>query len=94
MKKNKKHKKTSPRIKRGPGSSPANLRPLTLRPKASVADQMGSVRDVSEVHCQCSVHRHQLETLLELLEILAQISSKKLQLGQERIPKARRLQSN
>lgn len=46
------------------------------------------VRDVSEVHCQRSVHRHQLKALLELLEILAQISSKKPQLGQEPTPKA------
>lgn len=46
------------------------------------------VRDVSEVHCQRSVHRHQLKALLELLEILAQISSKKPQLGQELTPKA------
>lgn len=38
--------------------------------------------------------QYQLQALLELLEILAQISSKKLQLGQELMPKARLLQSN
>lgn len=83
-----------PRKKKGGARfrPPANLQPLTLHPKASVTDQMGlPVGDVSEVHCQRSVHRHhQLEALLELLEILAQISSKKLQLGQELTPKARR----